>query len=84
MIARNPKTGGQIRIMKSEAHIWKNSKTLLWVKERYTSEMKSLKRWDTIVVGLELMDWDPYMVVLSVLISAYTFKKHLRLHIDVQ
>jgi hypothetical protein len=67
MLARNPKTGGQIRIIKSDASIWKNSKTLVWMKEPFCETMNKWKRWDILVVGTnpELLKWNPDIVVLS-------------------
>jgi hypothetical protein len=67
MLARNPKTGGQIRVMKSDTSIWKNSKTLVWMKEPFCEMGLRWKRWDLLVVGVnpELLAWNPQIVVLN-------------------
>lgn len=50
MYGRNPKTGKAIRILKSDSSIWKNQKTLVWLKE--TIQKKILDRWETVCVGV--------------------------------
>ena len=68
MIARNPNTGGTIRVLKSEASIWKNKKTLTWKQVPPTDEKEvSLwSRWDTIVCGIDskFLAWNPQIIVL--------------------
>jgi len=49
MYGKNPKTGKPIRLMKSESSIWKNQKTLVWLKE----PMKKMDRWETVCVGVK-------------------------------
>lgn len=48
MYAQHPKTGATIRVMKSDASLWKNRKTLVWTD---TIEMDVRGRWDTVRVG---------------------------------
>ena len=56
MLARHPVTGKEIRILKTEAHIYKNQKTIVWLRnEPSTYELPDrLQRWDSIVIGHEL------------------------------
>ena len=69
MIARNPNTGGTIRVLKSEASIWKNKKTLTWKQAPPTNqkEVSLWSRWDTLVFGVDpkLLAWNPVLVVLT-------------------
>jgi len=67
MLARNPKTGGQIRVMKSDTSIWKDSKTLVWMKEPYCETMNRWKRFDILIAGTnnELLKWNPQIVILT-------------------
>jgi hypothetical protein len=67
MYATHPKTGKQIRVMKSDTSIWKNSKTLTWMKEPYNPKNKSWKRWDILVTQIqpEFLKWSPDIVVLT-------------------
>ena len=67
MIATNPKTGKPIKIMKSEASIWKDSKTLTWMKEPYSKDKKSWKRWDILVSSVDpkFLQWKPDLVLLT-------------------
>ena len=67
MIATNPKTGKPIKIMKSEASIWKDSKTLTWMKEPYSKSKKSWKRWDILVTSVDpkFLQWKPDLVLLT-------------------
>lgn len=67
MLVRNPKTGGQIRVLKSDTSIWKDSKTLVWMKEEFCETMLKWKRWDLLVVGTDpkLLAWNPPIVVLT-------------------
>ena len=67
MLATHPKTGKQIRIMKSETSIHKDSKTLVWMKEPYTVGKRRWKRWDILVTSVEpeFLKWSPDIVVLT-------------------
>ena len=69
MITRNSNTQGAIRVMKSDASIWKNRKTLVWKQTgpKTLDELKSWKRWDIIVHGANpnLMKWNPDIVILT-------------------
>lgn len=58
MLARNPKTGATIRVMKSDVSLWKNRKTLIWV-DRVAFDVGD--KWDTARVG----PGDATMVVLT-------------------
>ena len=51
MIAQNPITGAPINIIRSEASIWRNKKTLLWLRDQATSV--PWDRFDTVTVGFE-------------------------------
>ena len=51
MYGRNPKTGKQIRLLKSESSIWKNQKTLVWLHD--TLIKKNMDRWETLCVGMK-------------------------------
>jgi len=68
MLARNPKTGGTIRLIKSDASVWKNRKTLVWMKEPPTAVKDPMrwKRWDIAVEGVDpkLLAWNPQIVVI--------------------
>jgi hypothetical protein len=66
MLARNPKTGGTIRLMKSNSSIWKNRKTLVWMKDAPNSSNESWKRWDIAIEGVDsqLLAWNPQVVLL--------------------
>jgi len=56
MLARNPKTGAPIRILRSDASLWRNKKTLVWLKDQDVSI--PWDRWETICVGLsDLQKW---------------------------
>lgn len=69
MIARNPNTGGTIRIMKSDSSVWKNRKTLVYKKDPpvSNSELESWKRWDIVIsdINPSLLSWNPQIVVLT-------------------
>ena len=59
MLARHPKTGAPIRIMKSDASVWRDQKTLLWVDgANATASLNAAGaagaagRWDIGAVGL--------------------------------
>jgi hypothetical protein len=51
MLAQNPTTGAPIKIMRSESSIWRNKKTLLWLKTQATDQ--PWDRFDTLTVGPE-------------------------------
>ncbi len=51
MIARNPKTGAPIRILRSEASLWRNKKTMVWLHNQDTAVQWD--RWDTLCIGVE-------------------------------
>jgi hypothetical protein len=50
MLARNPKTGAPIRILRSEASLSRTQKTLVWLKNQDPSI--PWDRWDTVCVGI--------------------------------
>ena len=66
MLARNPKTGGTIRVMKSDSSIWKNRKTLVLMKEAPTAKTTIWSRWDIAIstVTPGLLAWNPQVVIL--------------------
>lgn len=67
MLATNPKNGKPIRIMNSDASIWKDSKTLTYMKDPYSAKMKRWKRWDILVTSVapEYLAWNPDIVLLT-------------------
>lgn len=67
MFATNPKNGKQIRIMKTDASIWKNKKTLVWMKEPYSKDKKRWKRYDILVTSVdpEFLKWTPDILLLT-------------------
>lgn len=62
MLARNPKTGAQIRIMKSDASLWKNRKTLVWAN---TVTLPRLNRWDSAYLGIPACDENKTVLLLD-------------------
>jgi hypothetical protein len=67
MFATNPKNGKQIRIMKSDTSIWKDMKTLTWMKEPYSKENKRWKRYDILVTSVSpgFLKWNPDILLLT-------------------
>ena len=56
MLARNPKTGAPIRILRSDASLWRNKKTLVWLQNQKESVVWD--RWETVCIGLsDLERW---------------------------
>jgi hypothetical protein len=51
MLARHPLTGNPIRIMKTETHLYKNKKTLVWLRQEPGAYPYAQRyaRWDTIL-----------------------------------
>lgn len=65
MIANHPITGKEIKILKTEAHLYKNQKTILWLREPTYEFSERLNRWDTITFGHELANiWKPSSVII--------------------
>ncbi len=50
MLAQHPKTGKPIRILRSDASLWRSQKTVVWLQDQEASV--SWDRWDTLVIGL--------------------------------
>lgn len=48
-MAKHPKTGATIRIMRSEASVWRSEKTLVWLKDQDPS--LAWERWETLAIG---------------------------------
>jgi hypothetical protein len=65
MFATNPKNGKQIRIMKSDTSTWKNSKTLVWMKQPFSKSKMRWKRWDILVTSVDLLQWNPDILLLT-------------------
>lgn len=67
MLATNPKTGGKIRVLTSDASIWKNSKTLAYMNEPFTKAKRRWRRWDILVSSAkpEFLLWKPDIVLLT-------------------
>ena len=58
-------TGKEIRVLKTEAHLYKNQKTILWLREKDYPNAERLSRWDTIAFGHELaIKWKPSSTVI--------------------
>ncbi len=55
MLARNPKTGAPIRILRSDASLWRNKKTLVWLQDQDRSI--PWDRWDTLCIGLPFLQY---------------------------
>ena len=65
MLAHHPLTGKEIRILKTDAQIYKNQKTILWLRESSYPDSHRFKRWDTLTFGHELAHkWSPSAVVI--------------------
>jgi len=67
MLAHHPITGKEIRVLKTEVQLYKNQKTLIWLREPPKSykNHERLKRWDTVVFGHELSHaWKPSATVI--------------------
>lgn len=64
MEAVHPKTGGKIKIMKTETHLYKNNKTLIWLHsppQTYQSPHR-YSRWYTLVTSTHLAEqWYPVL-----------------------
>ena len=67
MFATNPKNGKQIRIMKTDTSIWKDTKTLAWMKDPYSKDKKRWKRWDILVTSVDpgFLKWNPDILLLT-------------------
>jgi len=56
MLAQHPKTGKPIRILRSDASLWRSQKTVVWLQDQDSSVCWD--RWDTLVMGLpDYMKW---------------------------
>ena len=63
MLAHHPITGAPIRVLKTETHIYKDKKTLIWLQDQ--DSCPRFNRWDTITVGVkDTIKWNPKHVVL--------------------
>lgn len=57
MLARNPKTGAQIRILRSDASLSRTQKTLVWLQNQDT--IVPWDRWDTVCVNRKsIQQWE--------------------------
>lgn len=57
MLTRHPITGKEIRILKTETHLYKNRKTMIWLKDAPDSASAHMfQRFDTAVFSIELAD----------------------------
>uniref|UniRef100_A0A6C0K326 Uncharacterized protein n=1 Tax=viral metagenome TaxID=1070528 RepID=A0A6C0K326_9ZZZZ len=69
MLTRNPTTGGTIRLIRSDSSVWKNQKTLVWMKQSpdKTSEANRWLRWDIAIEGVaeDLLTWNPSIIVIK-------------------
>lgn len=64
MRAINPKTGKPITILKTEATITKNNRTLLWYRQGLTGTLEKWRRWSTLVTEDDPLDFQPDIVFL--------------------
>lgn len=74
MLANHPITGASIRIMKTETHVYKNQKTIVWLRTspNHTEHANRLKRWDCVVTDYTLAnEWKeangdfPFAIILT-------------------
>jgi hypothetical protein len=56
MLAKHPITGAPIRIMRTETHLWKNQKTVAWLRQPPAEDASRFRRWDTLVFTPELAE----------------------------
>lgn len=56
MLAKHPITGAPIKIMRTETHLWKNQKTVAWLREPPAQDASRYRRWDTLVFSPELAE----------------------------
>ena len=58
MLAHHPLTGKPIKIMKTETHLYKNQKTLMWLRQDPGAYAQSHRyaRWDTILSDISYFD----------------------------
>jgi len=56
MLARHPITGNPIKIIKTQSHVYKNTKTLLWLRTLPGERASRYARWDTLVTSVELAE----------------------------
>ena len=69
MLARNPKTGAPIRILRSDASLSRSKKTLVWLQDQDASV--PWERWDTACVGLsDLQKWSPKPIDFFLLLES--------------
>lgn len=63
MLAHHPITGKEIRILKTETHLYKSLKTMIWLKDAPDSATAHrFQRFDTAVFSTELADaYKPYL-----------------------
>lgn len=54
MLAQHPKTGKPIRILRSDASLWRSQKTLVWLQNQDPSI--DWDRWDTLTIGFEALE----------------------------
>ena len=71
MFAQNPKTGKPIRIMRSEASLWRSQKTFVWLRDLDPSI--PWNRWETCAVGVaEIHTWEARFKPDNVLLTTTT------------
>ena len=58
MLAHHPITGAPIKILKTETHLYKNKKTLVWLRTLPTDHAHPVRfqRWDTFVTDVRLAE----------------------------
>jgi hypothetical protein len=64
MKAINPKTGKPISIMRTETHITKTNRTLLWYREGLVGDVSKWQRWSTLVTESDPLDFKPDIIFL--------------------
>lgn len=69
MLAQHPLTGKPIRILRSDASLWRSQKTVVWLQNQ--DQTVKWDRWDTLVIGLEdLNKWKSKRIDYIVLTDA--------------
>ena len=56
MLAHHPITGKPIKVMKTETHLYKNKKTMCWLRDYPREQGYRFQRWETIVSSVELAE----------------------------
>jgi hypothetical protein len=83
MLARNPKTGAPIRILRSDASLWRNRKTMVWLQGQTPSI--PWERWDTLCIGLEdIQRWEKQGKKLDYFVLPESTPKAVEFFLSIQ